>query len=197
MQGTWFLNGTLLDTLIGQSYRAENNPNFPPGSGLNGTVSDVVARATLAPTDWLDMTYRTRLDKNNFDTRFADALATVGVPKFRVTAGYIYSTYNPYTYYDQPPPPPVGSGFYTPRNEITLGAATSFSQYRLAAYLRRDLATNQMVGVGATGAYENECFIFDVKFFRRYTSIENDHGATTVLFQLTFKTIGQFGFHAF
>ncbi|MBV8578311.1 MAG: LPS-assembly protein LptD, partial [Acetobacteraceae bacterium] len=197
MQGTWLLNGTLLDTLIGQSYRTVNNPNFPVGSGLNGTVSDVVARATFAPTEWLDLTYRTRLDKNNFETRFADALATVGVPKFRVSAGYIYSTFNPYTYYDQPPPPPIGSGFYTPRNEITLGAATSFSQYRLAAYLRRDLATNQMVGVGATGAYENECFIFDVKFFRRYTSIENDHGATTVLFQLTFKTIGQFGFHAF
>ena len=38
----------------------------------------------------------------------ADALATVGVPKFSVNAGYIYSTFNPYTLFDQPPPPPPG-----------------------------------------------------------------------------------------
>jgi LPS-assembly protein len=196
MHGSWFLNGTLFDTLIGQSYRTENNVNFPQGSGLNGTVSDIVARATFAPTDWLDLTYRTRLDKNDLKTRFADALATVGVPKFRISAGYIYTTFNPYNFYNQPLPPPVSSGFFTPRNEITLGASTSFKNYRFSAYGRRDLATNQMVGVGAQGAYEDECYIFDVKFFRRYTSIENDHGATTILFQLTFKTVGQFGFHA-
>jgi LPS-assembly protein len=196
MHGAWFLNGTVLDGMIGQSYRTEKNPNFPIGSGLNGTVSDVVARATFAPTSWLDLTYRTRLDKSDFRTRFADALATVGAPIFRVSAGYIYSTFNPYNYFDQPAPPPAGSSFYLPRNEITLGASTSFKNYRFSAYGRRDLATNRLVGVGAQGAYEDECYIFDVKFFRRYTSVENDHGATTILFQLTFKTVGQFGFHA-
>ena len=196
MHGSWFLNGTLFDALVGQSYRTEKNENFPIQSGLNGTVSDVVTRTTLAPTEWLDLTYRTRLDKSDFKIRFADALATVGVPKFRVTAGYIYSTFDPYTFYNQAPPPPTSTNFYTPRDEITLGASTSFNHYRFGAYARRDLSTDKMVGVGAEGAYKDECYIFDVKYYRRYTSINNDHGATTVLFQLTFKTVGQFGFHA-
>jgi LPS-assembly protein len=45
------------------------------------------------------------------------------------------------------------------------------------------------------GTYEDECFIFDVNFSRRYTSIDNDNGGTTILFQITLKTVGQFGFH--
>ena len=57
-------------------------------------------------------------------------------------------------------------------------------------------ARNQMVAVGADAAYENECFIFDVLLYRRYTSINNDHGSTALLFQFTFKTLGQIGYRA-
>ncbi len=60
----------------------------------------------------------------------------------------------------------------------------------------RDLATNQMVLAGADAIYEDECFIFDLKLYRRYTSINGDNGATAMLFLLTFKTIGQFGYRA-
>ena len=45
--------------------------------------------------------------------------------------------------------------------------------------------------------YEDECFILDANVARRYTSLNGDTGATLVLFQITFKTVGQFGFHAF
>ena len=89
-------------------------------------MSDVVARTSLAPTSWLNLTYRTRLDHKTFTTRMADALATVGVPKFSVNAGYFYSTFNPYTLFDQPPPPPPAIGFFTPRNEVTLGVSSNW-----------------------------------------------------------------------
>jgi LPS-assembly protein len=196
LHGAWYLNGTSFDSMIGQSYRTTKDNLFPEASGLHDTVSDIVGRATFAPTDWLDVTYRTRLDHKTLNTRFADALATVGGPKFRVSGGYIYTTYDPYQFYDQAPPPPVSSGFYVPRNEITLGAATGWGPYRFSAYGRRDLATNKMVALGLDATYEDECFIFDVRFNRRYTSYNGDNGSSTILFQLTFKTIGQFGFRA-
>jgi len=53
-----------------------------------------------------------------------------------------------------------------------------------------------MVQWGSTASWENECMILTVLFNRRYTSVGGDHGATTLLFQITFKTIGQFGYHA-
>ena len=183
-----------LDGLIGQSYRTENTNIFPVGSGLNGTVSDIVGRMTVHPAHWLDLTYRTRLDKNNLAVRMADALAAVGDQKFRVTAGYLYTNTDPFTQYHQALPLPAA--YFTPRNEITLGASTQYGQWRLSGYARRDLETNTMVVAGADAAYEDECFIFDVRFSRRYTSYNGDNGASYLLFQVTFKTVGQFGYNA-
>jgi LPS-assembly protein len=196
LHGAWYLGGTTFDGLVGQAYRTNKDNLFPAASGLQDEVSDIVARGTFAPTRWLDLTYRTRLDKSSLATHFADAVVSAGVDKFRVSGGYIYTNFNPYTFYDQPPPPPVGNAFYFPRNEITLGASSKWGDYRLNTYVRRDLATNQMVAVGADAIYEDECFIFDLRLYRRYTSINGDNGSTTALFLLTFKTIGQFGYRA-
>ncbi len=196
LKGTWYLGGTTFDGFVGQSYRTAKDTSFPQYSGLRDQVSDIVARATFSPTTWLDLTYRTRLDHRTMQTRMADAVVSVGVPKFRVNAGYIYTTYDPYTLYDQAPPPPAGSVYYRPRDEITLGASSTWGHYRVGAYARRNLSTNQMVVMGANAAYEDECFIFDVILYRRYTSINNDNGSTAVLLQFTLKTIGQFGYRA-
>jgi len=196
MHTAWYLNGTTFDGLVGQSYQPAKDYNFPAASGLHDQVSDVVARASFAPTQWLDLTYRTRLDKNDLATHFADATAAVGNPTLRVTGGYLYTTFNPYTLYDQPPPPPAGNAFYFPRNEITLGADSRLGPYHFVANVRRDLATNQMVDVNTLVGWENECMIVSFIYDRRYISIGGDHGATTLVFQVTFKTIGQFGYHA-
>ena len=196
MQGTWYLGGTTFDAFIGQSYQTETNPLMPLTSGLRDTVSDIVVRASFAPTPWLNLTYRTRLDKKSGATRMADALVSVGGPLLQVNAGYLYTTYNPYNFYNQSPPPPTATGYSTPRNEITLGATSRFNQYRLGAYVRRNLTANQFVTVGANAAYEDECYILQAIAYKRYTSFNGDNGSTTVLFQMTFKTIGQFGYRA-
>jgi len=196
LHGAWYLGGTTFDGLLGQSYRTNKDNLFPEASGLHDQVSDVVARASLAPTSWLDLTYRTRLDHKTLATRMSDAIATVGVPKFSLTGGYIYTTFNPYTLFDQAPPPPAGNAFYVPRNEATLGASSNWGKYRFNGWARRDLQSSKMVAVGADAIYEDECYILDFKFFRRYTSFNGDNGSTTLLIQMTFKTIGQFGFKA-
>jgi LPS-assembly protein len=196
LHGAWYLGGVTFDGLVGQSYRTNKDNLFPEASGLHDQISDIVARGTFTPTQWLDLTYRTRLDKSSLATRYAEAISTVGVDKFRLSGGYIYTNFNPFTYYDQPAPPPIGNNYYFPRNEISLGATSKWDNYRIAGYARRDLATNRMVLVGADAIYEDECFIFDLKLYRRYTSINGDSGSTTVLFLLTFKTIGQFGYRA-
>ncbi len=194
LHGAWYLGGVSFDGLIGQSYRTNKNYLFPQQSGLQDTVSDIVARGTLSPAPWLDLTYRTRLDKNSFATRMAEAVASVGVKEFRVSGGYFYSTYNPYTFYDQAPPPPAGNPFYTSRNEVTFGLSTQWGNYRFQGYARRDLALNRMVAFGADAIYEDECFILDLRAYRRYTSFNNDNGSTTVLVLFTLKTIGEFGY---
>jgi LPS-assembly protein len=196
LHGAWYLGGVTFDGLVGQSYRTNKDNLFPEASGLHDQVSDIVARGTFTPTPWLDVTYRTRLDKKSLATHYAEAVSTVGVDKFRLSGGYIYTNFDPYTYYDQPAPPPAGNSYYFPRNEITLGATSKWGSYRFGVSGRRDLSTNQMVSAGADAIYEDECFIFDLRFYRRYTTINGDSGSTAILFLLTFKTIGQFGYRA-
>ncbi len=189
----WFPNGALVDGLVGQSYRLRKNSGFPNGSGLENTASDVVSRVSFVPNRYLDLTFRQRFDHRNWDVRFADALATAGPSWLRVNAGYIYDAVNPVFYYDVPP---TGTYVGPPRNEITIGAATGFDRYHLSGSLRRDLQTHKLVGVGVAGSYEDECFIFSTNFYRRYTSLDGDHGASTILFNITLKTVGSFGYHA-
>ncbi|HEY4044787.1 MAG TPA: LPS assembly protein LptD [Rhodopila sp.] len=196
LHGAWYLGGVTFDGLVGQSYRTNKDNLFPEATGLHDEVSDIVARGTFSPTQWLDLTYRTRLDKASLATHYAEAVSSVGVEKFRVTGGYIYTNFDPYTFFDQPAPPPPGNAFFFPRNEVTLGLASKWGFYRFNGVVRRDLATNQMVSLGADAIYEDECFIFDLRLYRRYTTINGDSGSTSVLLLLTFKTIGQFGYRA-
>lgn len=198
LHGAWYLGGTTFDGFIGQSYRDSKDNLFPGYTGLHDQVSDVVARATFTPAPWLDLTYRTRLDHKTLATRMADTIVSVGVPKFRLNGGYLYTTYDPYTLFDSAPPPTPATdpGFFGSRNEVSLGASSNWGPYRFSTFARRDLTHNRMVAVGADAIYEDECFIVDAKFYRRYTSINNDNGATVMLLLFTFKTIGQFGYRA-
>ncbi len=190
----WTVGGASFDQLVGQSYREHRDDTFPIGSGLDHRASDIVTRTTFTPANWLDLTGRTRLDRRDLSLRFADVQGTTGVDLFKVSAGYLYSDVNPYFFYDTPTVP---ASYFQPRNELTLSATTHYGNYRFSAYARRDLALNKMVAAGVRAIYENECFIFDANVSRRYTSLNGDTGSTLVLFQLTFKTVGQFGFHAF
>ena len=193
LHGAWYFpDGQQIDAQIGQAYRARADHAFPVGSGLENTVSDVVGHVSYIPNRWLDLTTRQRFDRRDFNLRFADALATGGPSWLRLSGGYIYTAYNPYLYYDQPPTGVLGN---TPRNEITLGASTSHGPWRLHGFARRDLQSSAMVAAGAGGSYEDECFIFGVDYYRRYTSVNNDRGASSVMFQVTLKTVGTFGFH--
>lgn len=193
LHANWTFNNHQIDALVGESYQEHIDRNQLPNSGLATHASDIVSRLSFTPTRWLDFTARDRMDHNSGQTRFADGLITAGVPLLSVTGGYIYNSKSYYYYYNNNPytvgPP---AAYFVPTNEATLGASSAYKAYRVSAYGRRDLASNRFVALGADLAYTNDCFIFDVAFNRRYTTINGDSGDTSILFTLTFKTLGTF-----
>ncbi len=199
LHANWLVGGTNIDGLIGQSYKEHLDNSLPLLSGLNHRVSDVVARTTITPAAWFDLTARTRVDPRNSDIRFVDAVGSAGAPLLRGSIGYLYSATNPYFLYDQSPktvlPTGYPSSYLSPRNEATVGFTSQYGSYKVNGFAQRDLHLSKMDSVGGHVIYENECFILDTNFYKRYTSINNDNGATTVLFTVTLKTVGQFGFH--
>ena len=198
LHATWTLpQGAQFDGLIGQSYRARRDPYFSTQSGLQGTVSDIVARQTFTPGPYFDLNLRERFDHRSLRTRFAEATGSAGVELLRLGAGYLYSNTTPYSFYDDTPNSATAlAALKTPRHEVSLNASSKFGVWRAAAAIRRDVRTNKFVGIDAGGTYEDECFIFDVHYYRRYTSILSDRGDSGLLFNVTLKTVGEFGFHA-
>ena len=193
----WMLpDGQKLDGMIGQSYRTKDDPYFIQQTGLRGKVSDVVARQTIQPTPWLDLTMRERFNHDTWQTRFADATATVGNDRLSLNAGYTYSSTSAFYYYDYVPGSvSANQALNTPRNEASLGFNTHVGQWRFGGSAQENLREARLVGVDAHASYEDECLIFDVRFYRRYTSILKDQGDSGLLFSVTLKSIGEFGFH--
>ncbi|MEP7349524.1 MAG: LPS assembly protein LptD [Sphingorhabdus sp.] len=78
------------DVTIGQSYRLSNRASiFPDGTGLSDKVSDVVGRSEFRFKDFVKLTHRFRLDKDNFAIRRNEIDATIGSRSTYVQAGYL------------------------------------------------------------------------------------------------------------
>lgn len=213
LHGNWtFPGGQSLDALAGASLytKVDKNlyPQFQPWGGLplDSHLSDIVGRVRYQPSTWLDFTARARVDHRNGNVHFGEAVAGFGKPILRLTAGYFYGATNPYNLYVSnffssnflflPASQTIDprSPFLTPRQELMGSVSTHVGHWTLAANARRNTQTGKLNFVGASAKYEDECTIFDILFGRRYTSINFDRGDSTLLFTITFKTVGQIGF---
>jgi LPS-assembly protein len=189
MRAAWlFPNGGQVEGLVGRSFRASSEALFPVGSGLERQSSDWVARARIAPVPWLEMLGRTRLDGETGEQRLWDVSGTVFSQRLSVTAGYLGS---------DPPP----NAAYRKRDEISLGGVLRVDgNWRLGAFGRYDRGLERPVAAQAAITYEDECFIFETRFIRRWAEESGTGrevpGATMLLFRVTLKTIGDFGVRA-
>jgi LPS-assembly protein len=81
--------GFNISSSVGQSYRLSDKPAlFPDGTGLTSRTSDVVGRTTIAYRDFLRLTHRYRLDKDNFAIRRNEFDATIGSRSTYAVLGY-------------------------------------------------------------------------------------------------------------
>jgi LPS-assembly protein len=212
LHGDWkFLDGEALDGLVGESYRVHKDSPWMIGSGLSNQASDIVSRLSYTPGQYADLTARTRFDPNRRMTvTFADATGSFGPQSLKFFLGYLHTSINPYFTYDYAQTLLMsgilwgGNGkegttpqepYPAPRDEATFGMSTHYGAWKLSTNGMADVRTHTMDSVSVTASYENECLIFSLFAYKRYTSLGGDNGASGVLFQITLKTVGQFGFH--
>jgi LPS-assembly protein len=82
--------GWRVRSTIGQSYRLSDKPTlFPEGTGLNEQFSDWVGRTEIRFKNFIKLTHRFRLDKDNFAVRRNEIDATVGSDRTYVELGYL------------------------------------------------------------------------------------------------------------
>lgn len=81
--------GFRISSSIGQSYRLSEKPTlFPDGTGLTDRTSDIVGRTTIAYKDFLRLTHRFRLDKDDLAIRRNEFDATIGGRSTYAVIGY-------------------------------------------------------------------------------------------------------------
>ena len=77
-------------TTLGQSYRLDNDREIlPDGTGLSEKVSDFVGRTEIRFRDFVKLTHRYRLDKDNLAVRRNEFDATVGSSRTYAEIGYL------------------------------------------------------------------------------------------------------------
>jgi len=191
LRGAWYFpNGGLLEGLAGASYRLQRDGGpFYQGSGLEDRASDYVARARAMPVPWLEFLGRGRFGQQEGELRFLDLSSTVSLPtETTITAGYLHTPAVPYLN-------PVRN-----RDEVALGVTQRVGHWRFSAFGRYDLDLSRPVAIAASAGYEDECFLFEARFLRRFAedpATGRDYPANTILlFRIGLKTVGDFGFRA-
>lgn len=81
--------GLSVASVVGQSHRLSNKKTlFPEGTGLTDRTSDIVGRTTVAYKDFLRLTHRFRLDKDDLAVRRNELDVSVGNRETYATIGY-------------------------------------------------------------------------------------------------------------
>lgn len=186
----WSSYGNILgrtSAFIAQSYQQNDNSTFMrsvDGNEDDSRFSDYVGRVYASPNSYLDLNYRYRLDKDDFELKYSELGAKVGAPIFNVYTSYIYLQPNQNSYYKA-----------DERKEVYFSVNSKLTRdWSASVYDRIDLTDGgRELEHGGQLVYEDECL--KLAFVaKRYNyddpTLDNDYefGVTFYL-----KTIGGFG----
>lgn len=188
LRAAWnFRNGGQVEGLVGRSYRFNDKTFDPyPGSGLERRFSDYVARLRVAPVSWFEMIGRIRLDgERPAERRLVDTVANLSLGRVTLSAGYLYSPPLPYIL-------PTRA-----RDEVGAGFTARIGDYwHIGVSGKYDLSLDRPVLIQGAVGYEDECFILEGRFIKRFAEdpvTERLYPANTVvLIRIGFKTIGEY-----
>jgi LPS-assembly protein len=172
----------VINGLFGQAYAFDKDVQFDPSTGLDEKLSDYVGRVDVAPTDWLDLRYRFRLDKNDLTFVRNELGVSVDQPRVSFDLGYLMLEDDP------------AMQSLREREEIRGGVSVRlFDSLLLRGTNRYDLAADRTVSWQLGMIYTHPCLQLGVGVERRNTSNRDAEDATTVSFRVVFKNLGEVG----
>ena len=179
------MNGGATTLFLGQSYRVRHDDTFAPKSGLDGNFSDYVGRVSVTPSEYVNLNYRFRVDKRTFASRRHEVDTSFGPRSVKLGLNYIFVDTRP----DQPE-------FPLPRKQLQGQLSTQLTpEWSASGFFLRDLAAPQgdekELRHGVALVYEDECFIFSTDLARNFTEDRDVRPSTTLMFHITFKTLGR------
>jgi LPS-assembly protein len=192
LRSAWmFRNGGQVEGLVGRSF-GFSNPSWNPFplSGLENRASDYVARLRVAPVPWFETIGRVRtFGDQPANVYFTDTMASLALGPVSLSAGFLDA-----------PPVPYLSPVQT-RREVRAGFGAQIGSYwRVSVTGSYDLKEDRPALIQGSARYEDECFILEARFIRRFADSQTTGtaypGNTIVLMRVGLKTIGDYFFRA-
>lgn len=182
-----FHGAGFFNALIGQSYHLFGTNSFAIAdlthtgieSGLDTSRSDIVARASYAPTANLMFNTRYRFDESSFAVRRFEVETRVSFARWTGTIAY--------GNYDAQPE----LGFLK-RREGMYGNVTYkvTPNWSLLGGLLYDLDETKVTAYQIGGGYIDDCFIIALNYMTNYTYSSNPQADHRVMLQMTLRTLG-------
>ena len=179
MTGLLF-GGGRAEAFVGQSLAREPG-SFAAATDMTGRSSDIVAAATVSPAVYLDLNWRARFAKNDFDIRRQEVSIGAGPDWLRFNAEYIrVDNVN------------QGPQFIAAREQIRGGFKLKFADnWSVSGSHHRDLDSNEPLLWSASVAYKDECFAVDLAFASDFASQADGGGRDdSVFLRVRFKHLG-------
>lgn len=169
---------------VGQSIRFRESSPFPSGTGLEDQISDIVANLQIAPNRFMNLLYKTRFDHDSLRARRTEITASVGPPALAADINYVF--------FDRT------SGF-ADREEVTASLRSKLTdQWSARIHTRRDLTTEGgTLSYGGSLVYDCDCMNFELVYARTFTTDRDIPRVESLLFRVTFKSLGQIGTSVF
>lgn len=181
-----------IKTTVGQSYRLTDKPTlFPDGTGLTSRTSDIVGRTEVRYRDFLKLTHRFRIDKDNLAVRRNEIDATIGSARTYAEVGYLRLDRDITTVED-----------LRDREELRFAGRVAFARYwsvfgaavvDLTDEAEAPLATSDgfeplrtRLGI----AYEDDCLEMSLTWRRTFVSTGDARSGNTFQLNFALRNIG-------
>lgn len=169
---------------IAQSYQISDKSSFMRAVNEDDKFSDYVGRVDAAPNKYLDLNYRFRLDKNDYELKYSELGARVGTEILNFYTSYIYLQPNQNSYYTS-----------EERKELYFSVNSKLTKdWSLGIYDRIDLTDGGgQLEHGGHLTYEDECLRLSFtakKYNYDNPTMDDDYEIGLTFF---FKTLGGFG----
>lgn len=176
-------NGGHLSAFIGNSYRFREDASLRDDLNLRAGQSDYVGFVEVSPNKFIDLGYRFNVSSDDLRANRNEIYSTVGGAGLQVSAQY---TFVRDTVVSSSPEV----------EELALNASSQLNEFwSVRAGTLQDLRDNgSSLSHNVAVRYEDECFILDGSFRRNFFVGQDISPADALLFNLTFKTLGEVQF---
>ena len=174
------ISGGYSSITVGQVFRVRDDDTFAPRTGLDNHRSDYVMALTVAPSRFLDVNQRLRLDRNKFSLRRNEIYISMGPEFFRFNTSYLSLER------DQ-----TGDELDA-REELYNSLRWNMDQRWVATVeSRRDLSGDgSQIRAKAGIQYLDECIGFGVTVQRNFTRDRDVEPSTSINFRILLQYLG-------